>query len=47
MINQENADKIRVSVVSYINSFPFIYGIMNSDLKEKIILTDLIPAVYG
>lgn len=45
MINQENADKIRVSVVSYINSYPFIYGIMNSDLMEKIVLTDGIPAV--
>ncbi len=45
MINQENSDKIRVSVVSYINSLPFIYGIMKSDLMEKIVLTDDIPAV--
>ena len=47
MINLENTHKIRVSVVSYINSFPFIYGILNSNLKDKIELTDDIPAICG
>jgi chorismate dehydratase len=45
MKNLENTHKIRVSVVSYINSFPFIYGILNSNIKDKIELTNDIPAI--
>jgi chorismate dehydratase len=45
MKNLKTADKIRVSVVSYINSYPFIYGIKNSDMMDKIELTDDPPAL--
>lgn len=31
-----SSDKVKVSVVSYLNSKPFAYGIENSELKNKI-----------
>jgi chorismate dehydratase len=37
-------DKTRVSVVSYLNSKPFLYGLQHSPIAEKIIITTDIPA---
>lgn len=36
--------KIKISAVSYINTIPFIYGIENSDIRDKIDLTIDHPA---
>jgi chorismate dehydratase len=37
--------KINVSVVSYANSVPFVYGLLNSDIIEEINLSLDIPSV--
>jgi len=37
--------KIKISVVSYLNSKPFIYGLENTDFKNKIELHQDIPSV--
>jgi len=37
--------KIKVSVVSYSNSVPFVYGLLNSDIIEQIDLSLDIPSV--
>ncbi len=36
--------KIRISAISYINTIPFIFGIKNSDIKNKIDLSIDYPA---
>lgn len=36
--------KIRVSVVSYTNSLPFLYGLENSPIRDKIEITKDIPS---
>jgi chorismate dehydratase len=36
--------KVRISAVSYTNSIPFVYGILNSKIKEEIELTLDYPA---
>jgi chorismate dehydratase len=38
-------DKIKISVVSYLNSKPFLYGIEHSDILDKIDLQLDIPSV--
>jgi chorismate dehydratase len=38
-------EKVKISVVSYLNSKPFIYGLENSDIKPKIDLQLDIPSV--
>ena len=35
---------IKVSVISYLNSLPFVYGIQTSNLSEKIDLSLNIPS---
>lgn len=43
---EHNMQKIKISAVSYTNTFPFIYGINQSpDLLEQIDLSLDIPAV--
>jgi chorismate dehydratase len=37
-------DKTRVSVVSYLNSKPFLYGLQHSPIAEKISITSDIPS---
>lgn len=44
MTNNLN-DKIKISVVSYTNSLPFIYGLENTDFINKIDLKKDIPSV--
>src|SRR4051812_36736309 len=38
-------DKIKISIVSYLNSKPFVYGIEHSDLLNEIDLQQDIPSV--
>lgn len=38
-------EKVKISVVSYLNSKPFIYGLENSDINNKIDLQLDIPSV--
>ncbi len=38
-------DKVKISVVSYLNSKPFLYGLMHSDMIDSIDLQLDIPAV--
>lgn len=37
--------KIKISAVSYTNTFPFIYGIENNDIIQKIELSKDVPSV--
>jgi chorismate dehydratase len=37
--------KIKISAVSYTNTFPFIYGIENNDIIKKIALTKDVPSI--
>ena len=40
-------EKTRVSIVSYLNSKPFLFGLKNSDVYDQIILTTDIPSVVA
>lgn len=37
--------KIKISAVSYTNTFPFIYGIENNDIIRKIVLSKDVPSI--
>jgi chorismate dehydratase len=37
-------EKVRVSIVSYLNSAPFLYGLQNSSIRDRIELTEDYPA---
>lgn len=40
-----NQKKLKISAVSYLNTLPFLYGIKNSGLTEKIVFEQDIPSV--
>ena len=38
-------NKIKVSAVSYVNTYPFIYGLENTSIRKKIILQKDYPSL--
>ncbi len=44
-MNVASTPLIRISVVSYLNSKPFIYGLNNSDLKHSIEIQEDMPSI--
>lgn len=44
-MTSSSQNKLKVSIVSYLNSLPFLYGLQNGLVKDEIVLSQDIPSV--